>query len=281
MNSMILEGGAFRGVYTSGVLDVLAENGVGFDAVVGVSAGALNGINFISGQIGRSARINLCYVRDSRYVGPRALLRSHSVIGFDFLFGEVSDELDPFDNETFFSSPTKFYAVATNCLNGKPAFFERDHSDILLAARASASMPLLSRFVQIDGVPYLDGGIACAIPYQWALDAGHEKIVLVLTRQKGYRKEPLSYKMKELYYRTYRKYPALMRQLLSAQQRYNRMQEEIEELEAAGRIFVLRPQKPVAVSRLERNVDKLEQLYSEGRLETLQRLEELKWYLQV
>ena len=171
--------------------------------------------------------------------------------------------------------------MATNCLNGKPAFFERDHSDILLAARASASMPLLSRFVQIDGVPYLDGGIACAIPYQWALDAGHEKVVLVLTRQKGYRKEPLSYKMKELYYRTYRKYPALMRQLLSAQQRYNRMQEEIEELEAAGRIFVLRPQKPVAVSRLERNVDKLEQLYSEGRLETLQRLEELKWYLQV
>ena len=280
MRSLSLEGGAFRGVYTSGVLDVLMENGVEFDAVAGVSAGAMNGMNFISGQIGRSGRVAMYYGRDKRYVGPQAVLRSHSIIGFDFIFGEMSDQLDPFDNEAFYKNPTKYYAIATNCLTGQPMFFDRDRcSDIFSGVRASASMPLLSSFVNVDGVPYLDGGISYAIPYKWTIRNNHEKAVLVLTRQKGYRKQPVSYHMKEMYYRRYKDYPALMRRLFSIPARYNHMMEEVDRLEEEGRLFILRPQKPVRVSRLERSMDKLEDLYTEGRLETMHRMAELKAYL--
>ena len=178
---MVLEGGAFRGVYTSGVLDALLQAGIQMQCTIGVSAGALTGLNYVAGQIGRAARINLTYRHDPRYVGPKALRRNRGVIGFDFLFDTVN-QWEPFDEATFARTDRRFLAVATDCTTGRAVYFEKGACPALFqAVRASASMPFVSKPVWIDGMPYLDGGCADKIPYAWALAAGFEKIIVVRT----------------------------------------------------------------------------------------------------
>ena len=180
---LVLEGGAFRGLYTQGFLDAMMVNDINMRCTIGVSAGALGGMNYVAGQIGRSARTNLRFRHDSRYVGAKAVVHSHSLLDVSFLT-EERGILEPLDKERFMQPDRQFIAVATNCLNGKAAYFEKGRcSDILQAVRASATMPFISPMVKIDGIPYLDGGCSCKIPYRWALKKGFKKIIVIKTRE--------------------------------------------------------------------------------------------------
>ena len=186
---LLLEGGSLRGLYTAGVLDTFMENDIYFPAVAGVSAGTLNAMNYVAHQPGRAASINLRYRHDGRYFGPKAALRGGSLFGLNFMLHDVKKEV-PFDEEAFANGGMRLIAVATNVKTGKPAYFEKGKTDFDFneAARASASLPLASVPVMLDGQPYLDGGCSCPIALNWALQQGFEKIVVVATRQKGFRK---------------------------------------------------------------------------------------------
>ena len=275
---LVLEGGAFRGLYSAGVLDALMTAGINLQCTIGVSAGAMNGVNYVSGQIGRSARTSLRYRHDGRYVGLPAYWKNHGIIGFDFLFTEV-EERDPLDRERFFSPERDFIAVATNCLTGRPEYFRRGTcSDIFQAVRASASMPYVSRMVNVDGIPCLDGGCSMKIPYPWALDQGFEKIVVIKTRHREFRRSirrsgGLPPKL------FYHSYPALAESLASSQRNYNAQCDELERLEKDGRLFVLSPSQPVTVSRMEPDMEKLGALYYLGYQDTMANLKTLHSYL--
>ncbi len=277
---LLLEGGAFRTLYTAGVLDVLMEQDIYLDTA-GVSGGALTGVNYLSRQPDRSRCVNLGHRHDPNYVGAGALKEEHGMIGFQYLFDHVSKEL-PFDEETFFHSPQRYVAVATCCETGLPVFFDRDQlsrEDFFLSLTASSSLPLISQPVKIGDNSYLDGGLSTAIPIHWAMSQGYEKIVVVRTRDRSYRKPPESRKSRLLYKARYAVHPMLKANLLSVSERYNRLMDELEELEALGRIFVIAPERPVEVSRLEPDVVKLQKLYEEGRQETAALLNGLKKYL--
>ena len=280
--ALVLEGGSLRSMFTAGVLDVLTEEKIVLSYVNGVSAGTMAGMNYITGQRGRMLRINEEYLHDKRDMGMRSLLKNRLVFNFDFVFGELSEQLIPFDYQAFFASPQKFEAVATRCRTGKPEFFEKSQCrEMIKAVQASASMPLLSRMVTVNHRKYLDGGISLPIAYQRAMDLGYEKVVLVLTRNRGYRKKPLSRMTVRAYERYFAPLPRLLDSLYEVPERYNRMQEEIDRLEAEGRIFVIRPEQPVRVSRLEQNLGKLRALHREGIETAKKRLPALRAYLQI
>lgn len=280
--ALVLEGGSLRCMFTSGVLDVLVKEGIELSYVNGVSAGTMAGMNYISKQTERTMKINTEYLHDKRYLSLRNMLKNREIFNFDFLFGELSTNLIPFDFETFEHSPQRFEAVATRCKTGKPEFFEKGRcSDIYKAVQASSSMPVLSKMITLDGKQYLDGGISLPIAYNRAFEEGYEKVVVVLTRDHGYRKKPIS-KITEMgYHRYFKPLPDLLASLEEVPERYNRMQEEIDELEKAGRIFVIRPQSPVTVSRVEQDVEKLRNLYIEGKETAYEQLADLKRYLEI
>ena len=280
--ALVLEGGSLRSMFTAGVLDVLTEEKIVMSYVNGVSAGTMAGMNYITGQRGGMLRINEEFLHDKRYMGMRSLLKNRLVFNFDFVFGELSEQLIPFDYQAFFASPQKFEAVATRCRTGKPEFFEKSRcGEMIKAVQASASMPLLSRMVTVNHRKYLDGGISLPIAYQRAMDLGYEKVVLVLTRNKGYRKKPLSRMTIRAYERYFAPLPKLLDSLYEVPERYNRMQEEIDRLEETGRIFVIRPEQPVRVSRLEQNLGKLRALHREGIETAKKRLPALRAYLEI
>lgn len=275
---MVLEGGAFRGVYTSGVLDALMEEDINMRCTVGVSAGALNGVNYVSGQIGRSGRINLRYRHDSRYVGPKALRRNKGIIGFDFVFGDMA-KVPPLDKKRFMDKSRQFYAVVTNLKTGKPEYLEKNSGiPPLRAVRASASMPFVSKPVIINGKPYLDGGCSCKIPYQFAIDKGFEKIIVIKTRYAEFRK-PVSESKLRAENVVYRNYPQFARALINSNEDYNRQCDELERLAAEGRIFLITPSEAVSVSRLEGDMEKLGHVYNMGYNDAKNELERLREYL--
>ena len=277
--AIVLEGGALRCLFTAGVMDAFMEESLTADGVFGVSAGALTGTDLVAGQPGRTAKVNLGYVNDKRYLGMGNLLRRKGIFNFDFLFGEICETLVPLDKNALLASPMEFTAVVTNCLTGEPVYCEKNHcEDIYAAIRASASMPLLSPMVQVEGVPCLDGGVSVSIPYQKAIDEGYDKILVVTTREHGYRKPPVPRAAAKLYARFYRKYPVLVRSILNTPRRYGKELLEIDKLEAAGKIFVIRPPKPVDVSRTEKSVEKLQALYDEGAETFRQKLEAFRRY---
>ncbi|MBE6015382.1 MAG: patatin family protein [Lachnospiraceae bacterium] len=274
---LVLEGGAFRGLYTQGFLDAMMLNDINLSCVIGVSAGALSGVNYVSGQIGRSGRINLTYRHDSRYVGPKALLHSRSFLDISFLT-EDRGILEPFDSYRFFTSKQRFIAVATNCLTGNATCFEKGKSNNIFAGiRASATMPYISPMVNINGTPYLDGGCSCKIPYSWALQNDFEKIVVIRTRDIEYRK-PEKFSMAAL--RRYRKYKAFARKLSRDNFIYNHQCDEIESFHEEGRLLRMAPSKEVTVSRVEGDMEKLGDLYWLGYNDCIDRLEEIKNYLE-
>ena len=275
---LVLEGGAFRGLYTQGFLDALMVNDINFQCVAGVSAGALGGMNYVSGQIGRSARINLEYRKDSRYVGAKAYLHSRSILDVGFIT-EDRGILEPFDYDRFMQPERRFIAVTTNCRSGEAAYFEKGKcKDILRAVRASATMPYISPMVKIDGIPYLDGACSCMIPYQWAIDQGFEKIVVIRTRDTSFRKKE---KRSQAARKLYRKYPELARRLYDSFRYYNFQCDEIEELHAAGRILRFAPSETVTVSRIEKDMEKLGDLYWLGWNDCLEGLPCLREYLEI
>ena len=274
---LVLEGGAFRGLYTQGFLDAMMQNDLNLSCVIGVSAGALAGMNYVAGQIGRSARTNLTFRHDQRYVGRRALVHSHSFLDVSFLT-EDRGILEPLDKERFYRPEQRFIAVATNCLTGEPAYFEKGKcSNILEAVRASATMPYISPMVMIDEVPYLDGACSCKIPYQWAIDQEYSKIVVIKTRETSYRK---TVKESKIALRYYRKYPELAHRLTTSDADYTAQCDEVEKLHSEGRIYRCAPSQPVTVRRVEKDMEKLGELYFLGYHDCLENIEGLKGYLE-
>ena len=280
--ALVLEGGALRGMYTSGVLDTFLKNNMEFECVAGVSAGALNAMSYISKQPGRSAKINLEYCDDPRYIGRKAFIKNKGIIGYDYLFGDISENKVPFDYKSFENTNQRFIIVTTNCEKAETEYLEKSNcNDLFKAAQASSSMPLASAMVEINNNHYLDGAVTTSIPVKWALEQGYEKVVVVLTRDKAYRKPMLSNKMKKLYKLAYHKYPKLIEKLNTMPERYNKLQEELIDLEKEGKIFIIRPEKEVTVSRLEKDKRKLENLYKEGIAEAEKKLDTLKEYLEI
>lgn len=278
--ALVLEGGSLRCMFTAGVLDALMREGVTVDGIFGVSAGTLTGVNWVSNQPGRTREINLGFVNDPRYMGMRSLLLHRSIFNFDFMFGEICASLVPFDYKAFHSSPVQFTAVCTDCRTGQPVYFEKSScTEIFSAMRASASMPLVSPIVSVEGIPCLDGGCSVSIPYQRALDEGYEKLIVVTTREHGYQKPPVPRSMARLYQNAYRDRPQLVRSLLTLPRRYDRELIELDNLERDGRAFVIRPPKPVTVSRTEKDLHKLQALYHEGTGEAERHLAALTAYL--
>lgn len=276
---LVLEGGAFRGVYTSGVQGVLHANNVHFNCLLGTSAGALNGANFLAGQPERSFIIDYHFARDKNFVGLRPLIREGQIFSFQYMFGSVNQQY-PLDVDAFYASPMRFIAVATDLANGKPAYLEQDNcSDMLKALQASSSMPLLSTAVDVDGTLYYDGGPSMAVAYQKAFQEGFQRIVLVLTRPKGYRKSDFSPLSHAVMKRKFRKYPNFLRMLQHSPSRYNRMMDEIDQLEEDGKLFIIRPSEPTTVNRMEKNTQKLQDFFLLGRRDAQNKLAALQDYL--
>ena len=239
-------------------------------------------MSYISKQPGRSAKINLEYCDDPRYIGRKAFIKNKGIIGYDYLFGDISENKVPFDFKSFDNTNQRFVIVTTNCEKAETEYLERSNcKDLFKAAQASSSMPLASAMVEINNNHYLDGAITTSIPVKWALEQGYEKIVVVLTRDKTYRKPMISNKMKKLYKLAYHKYSKLIEKLNTMPERYNKLQDELIDLEKEGKIFIIRPEKEVTVSRLEKDKTKLENLYKEGIAEAEKNLESLKNYLKI
>jgi predicted patatin/cPLA2 family phospholipase len=254
------------------------RNDINIQTVVGTSAGALYGLCYAAGRIGWPSRFNIRHCADSHYAGLKAVRKNGGVIGFDIVFEEFKTE----DHENILrvmNPRRRMVAVATNCLTGEWEAFEKGKcSDIFLAARASATLPYLAPMVEIDGTPYLDGGCACKIPYQWALDNGFEKIIVIRTRETSFRKknreDPLAEKV-------YRKYPKIMEKIKRMNLEANREFEEVERLHEEGRLLRIAPSREVRVSRLERDMEKLGELYWLGYSDAMERLGEVRAYLGV
>lgn len=279
--ALILEGGSLRCMFTAGILDVFLEQNLEFAYVNGVSAGSLSGLNYVSKQIGRTRDVNLNYINDKRYLGVRNMLYNGGIFNFGFLFGEISEHLMPFDSKTFFESKQRYEAVATNCGTGKAEYFEKGvEPEIMKASIASSSMPILSDMISLNGNLYLDGGITEPIAYQRAITQGYEKIVVVLTRQHGYRKPAIGKAMALAYEKRYRNYPELVNKLLKMPEHYNQMQKEMTQLEKQGKIFILRPDEPVGISRVEKDTARLTALYERGRQKAIRQLPAMMKYLE-
>lgn len=278
-SALVLEGGAMRCLFTAGVLDVLMEHELWFPYVIGTSAGSLSGANYIAKQVGRTARINIRFAHDKRYYGVTNLVREHSLFNFDYLFGTIGMRLEPMDLETFYANPTRFTAVSTNCATGEAFYHEKGKCEnIFQGIRASSSIPVLAPMVETDGAFCLDGGVADPIPYKRPMAEGYRP-VLVLTRDQGFRqKEQISMPRRTLFQRSYAAYPEFSERLLGMPSQYNRIQQEIDALEAAGEVFIIRPQKPVEVSLAERDTEKLSALYEEGRAVCLASLDAMEQY---
>ena len=277
---LILEGGAMRGMFTCGALDVFMEEGITFDGAVGVSAGAVFGCNLKSHQPGRALRYNKMYSNDDRYMSVKSLVKTGDLYGADFCYRELPDELDVFDRETFKNDPMEFYVTCTNIETGKAVFYkcsdggERD----IQWMRASASMPLVSRVVEVDGYKLLDGGVADSIPVRFFEKKGYDKNVVILTQPLGYVKERSS--MFRLMAARYRKYPNLIRAIGARHIRYNLTTAYIEEQEKAGKLFVIRPEEALPIKRTEKDPAVLQRVYDMGREVMTKRLDELKRYLE-
>ena len=275
---IVLEGGSFRGCYTSGVLDVLMENGINLQTTIGTSAGALNGYNYVAGEIGRAAKINLGYRHDRRYMGPRTLARNRGVVGFDFLLSEVEEEI-PFNRERFEDPNRRFLVTVTNCETGQVRYCEKGITpDFQKAVQASASMPFVSDMVEVDGVPCLDGGCAVKIPYRWALDNGFEKILVVRTRPAEYRRPQETKAFTEITERIYRNYPQLVELLDNQSEQYNGACQELEQLQEQGKLLMLCPSGSISVSAIEGDMERLGALYLLGRADAKLMLPQIRAY---
>ena len=275
---LVLEGGGMRGIYTAGVLDVFMENGITFDGVIGVSAGAIHGCSFVSGQKGRSIRYYMKYCRNWQFMSFRSLLLTGNIAGEKFCYHTLPEKLDPYDYEAFKKSPTKFYVGCSNVETGKPEYIRiTDMKNQIDVIRASASLPYVSRLVKTEGMKLLDGGCTDSIPLMKFREMGFTKNVVILTRPKGYQKEPEQLVMAKL---CYRKYPAFVEALSHRHECYNESLRQIEELEKMGEIFVLRPDEPLKIGRLERSPEKLQQVYDIGRRDALMKMRDLKRWLE-
>lgn len=260
---LVLEGGGMRGVFTSGVLDAFMKHGLYFNYVVAVSAGACNGMSYVSRQPRRARLSNIDFLARYKYIGLRHLVTQGCIFDQKLLYERFPYQILPFDFDTFFNSPTTFEMVTTNCLTGRAEYLSErsDCQRALDAVRASSSLPYVSKIVMVDGVPMLDGGIVDSIPVQRAMATGHPRNVVILTRNKGYRKTGKDVKVPRFVYRSYPRLRAVLSQRI---RNYNRQLELVEQMEERGEIVCIRPVRPLEVDRIEKDTSKLERLYEEG-----------------
>ena len=262
---LVLEGGALRGLFTAGVLDVLMERGVKFGGAVGVSAGACFGCNYKSGQMGRVIRYNKRFARDPRYCSWTSLFRTGDMFNADFCYRELPTELDVFDAAAYEANPMEFHVVATDCATGMAVYRRLDKADgtAFRWIRASASMPLVSRPVEIDGGHYLDGGLSDGIPLRYFESLGYERNLVITTRPHGYRKFPRRRMciLKPLL----RRFPAIYQALKSRHVWYNETLEYIDRRVAEGAAVLVSPGEPLPISRVCHDPDVMQRVYDIGR----------------
>ena len=266
---LVLEGGGLRGIYTVGVLDVMMEQGLFPDYAVGVSAGAANAVSYLSGQKGRGYRVNMEYLGDKRYMSLSNLIRKRSLFGMDLIFDEIPNSLDVLDYDAIQRSPIEFYTGVTSCEDGRALYFGKEyltHDCNLLCA--SASIPILSQPVEIDGIPCVDGGVADPIPVQKALDDGCDQIIAVLTQPRGYRQSP----MRPAYHRMLRRYPRLVQTLDRRHTVYNACLAQLEQLEHCLRAFVIAPSRPLPTSWMCKDPARMQETYEIGRKDAVEAL---------
>lgn len=276
---LILEGGAMRGMFTAGVMDVLMENGIEFDGAIGVSAGAAFGCNYKLRQIGRVIRYNTRFCRDKRYSGFGVLLKTGNIYSTDFCYGEVPLKYDVFDFDTFESNSMEFYVVCTDVETGKAVYhkYENRNDHGFDWIRASASMPIVSQIVEMDGMKLLDGGIADSIPVKYFESLGFDKNVVVLTRPKGYRKRPN--RLMPIIRKKYKAYPEFVQATENRHVVYNKTLEYIEQQEIMGNLLVIRPETDIQVGAVEKDPQKLQVAYEMGRNVAEKRLDEIRTYV--
>lgn len=260
---LVLEGGGMRGVFTSGVLDAFMKHGLYFNYVVAVSAGACNGMSYISRQPRRARVSNIDYLERYDYIGLRHLVTQGCIFDRRLLYDKFPNQYIPFDFDTFFNNPATFEMVTTNCITGRPMYLQErsNRQRALDAVRASSSLPFVSKIVDVDGIPMLDGGIVDSIPVERAMSLGHENNVLILTRNKGYRPTGSDHKIPHF---IYKKYPRLRVVLSRRIEAYRQQLELVDQLEAEGKVVCIRPERPIEVTRMEKDTVKLERLYEEG-----------------
>ena len=262
--SLILEGGGLRGVFTCGVLDNFMERRIKFPFTIGVSAGACNGLSYMSGQIKRAKYSNIDLLEKYNYVGLKYLFTQRNIMDFKLLFDKFPTEIIPYDYNAYANSQGRYVMVTTNCLTGEANYFEEKLSQtrIMDIVRSSSSLPFVCPVAQVDGIPMLDGGIADSIPVMYARKEGFTNNFIILTRNKGYRKKPQGKSIAAKLF--YRKYPNLQKAIESRNEHYNKTLDFIDELEEKGLATVIRPVKPLEVDRMEKDVKKLNNLYEEG-----------------
>lgn len=275
---LVLEGGAHRAIYTAGVLDVLAENNVQFDGVIGVSAGAIHGCAFVSKQIGRSINYTLKYAKDKRYMSLYSLFTTGNMVGEQFCYHDLPEKLFPFDHKTFEQSNTKFYVTCTNLKTGMAEYIQCEELHHKMPyLRASASMPFVSKISYIDGNAYLDGGIADSIPVRAFQNMGYERCVVVQTRADGYKKK--QNKLTWLAYLLYRHYPNFIKAIKNRHIMYNKELADIKDMQQEKQVFVIRPSKLIKISHTEKNKQVLRQVYDLGRTDATKALPSLLEFL--
>ena len=261
---LVLEGGWMRGVFTSGVLDAFMKQQLYFRYVVAVSAGACNGLSYASHQPRRARLSNIDMLVKYDYLSLKHLIRQGCIFDPELLYDRFPNELIPYDYDTYFSNDMTFEMVVTNCLTGRAEYLEEHEGNrqrLLDICRASSSLPYVSKIIDVDGSLYLDGGIVDSIPVMRAIETGHERNVLVLTRNRGYRKTGRDLKIPPF---IYRRYPRLRVVLSRRIKEYNRQLEMVEQMEARGEVLCIRPERPLEVDRIEKDPVKLEALYEEG-----------------
>lgn len=261
--ALVLEGGGFRGLFTSGVLDCFMEESIQFPYVIGVSMGACNGASYISNQHGRNKVVNMDFVRDTRYMSLRRLFTRGELFGMDFIFNEIPSSIEPFDFEAYWASPQTFKIVVTDIETGQPMYLNSSSNEGLMSAlQASASLPFISKPVMIDGRPCLDGGISDSIPFEKALEDGFERIVVVFTQPRAFLKEESKADRLARYW--YRRYPELERLLRIRHENYNTARRRIFEMEAQGKAFIIEPPEAIPAGRIEKDRRVLEASFDMG-----------------
>ena len=262
-SGLILEGGGMRGVFTCGVLDNLMERGIRFPYTIGVSAGACNGLSYMSQQKGRAKYSNIDLLEKYRYIGIKQLITKGNIMDFDLLFHKFPNEIIPYDYHKYAQCRERYEMVTTDCLTGQPCYYEEKNNParIIEIVKASSSLPFVCPISYVDGRPMLDGGIADSVPLLRARQLGYDNNVVILTRNKGYRKPSKATTVPPFFYR---KYPLLRQAIAGRNALYNNQLDMIERLEEQGEITVIRPEKPIVVDRMERNTNKLLDLYRQG-----------------
>ncbi|RLQ95252.1 patatin-like phospholipase family protein [Falsibacillus albus] len=273
---LVLEGGGMRGVYTAGVLECFLENDIEFPYVIGVSAGACNAASYLSKQKGRNKKVNIGFVKDPRYISWRNYLMKRELFGMDYIFDEIPNRLVPFDYEAFHQNKAEFVIGTTDCMSGEPVYLhKKDYErNVLMAIRASSSLPFVANEIQFKGRLLLDGGISDPVPLRKAQEDGYSKNIVILTRNMGYLKKRSRFTF--LVKKKYPQYSGLFKAMSERYKKYNEIMVHLAEEEKKGNVLIIRPLEPLKVSRVERNPLKLEELYNQGFNDAQLQLERIK-----